>query len=365
MRVKQVITRLMTLVACLAWCAGCGEPTATNTRLASNAIGDQQVLESPRGERSHYEAQVNAGRLRIYLKEPIGSARTLVRSVVDSRSRLSEEESRAIVANEVTSASARSWDAGRARLIKVDREPVQAQSAETTLAGAEQHDALLEMAERFDEQLKRDPGHLGMLRDLCVCYARLLVFEKSSALEAAVCLQAARRLSEYEEKAAPMDDADLALVKNIRAWLLFARGIYPRASELLEAGAGGTDAAALRRSLESLRQDQYERLSEFRVGDLQCKVYQARGTSPHPDFLWGESFFVFSPKGDERPEQTRALVLTRCGEGSATKYYLYLRSLVDARMLRLFGRNRPPMQVIRSAVEQIAKSSLAETGKER
>ncbi len=58
----------------------------------------------------------------------------------------------------------------------------------------EEHDALLEVADRLEPLHKEDPRHLGVLRDLLTVYAQLLAFEQESDLGLNLCVLASDKL---------------------------------------------------------------------------------------------------------------------------------------------------------------------------
>lgn len=319
------------------------------------SVTSDRAPESSAIDLSNYDVEIASGRIRVYYKTPEGQPRTLIRSETDPRQRLSEHEIREILASQAEATKA--WKVCENRLNKVDTAATPPQSDDDTLAGAAQHDALLEVTNQLEQQLARDPDHLGILRDLCIDYARLLVFERNSALEPTICVQCARRLTEFEQKAAPLDDPDLASVKNIRAWLFYARGIHPAAANLTDEASGGPDAVQLRKSLAALGQDQFEQLPPINLDKYTCRVYRSRGESPNRDLLWGEVYFIVSPTAEERPERTVAYVLTRRGTEFDPRYYLYFRSLFEIRMIELYGNVPPSLPVLRSRVGQMIKTT--------
>jgi hypothetical protein len=280
-----------------------------------------------------FRASIESGRLRVYLIADDGE-RVLVRSRPDRRTSLSDAERTALGSDETRAAAP--WLAAKARLAKGGARSL-----------AEQHDDWLEVSSALEEAHVKDPDHLGILRDLLVAYAQLLAFESSSALGRELFLGACRRLAEFEQKAAPLDDGARAAAARLRAWLFLVMDLPPAA---LSALTSPSELAEVRALLAPLGQDRFQELPSARAGAFTVRVFQTTGSQPDEGLLWGEVYWVATAGGDNRPDRTVAYVLARRGGRS----YLVFRSANQQRIVALYGAGRPA----RADVEKTVKALL-------
>jgi hypothetical protein len=298
-----------------------------------------------------YVAEIEGGKLRIYLKTTDTGGRTLIRARPDGRTSLSDSERRALLAREPE--ATKLWQACKDRLAKAD------------LARPEvEHDAWLQVAEQLEDRYRQDPEHLGVLRDLLTAYAQLLAFERNSGLGGNLCLLASRGLADFEARAAPLDAADQALCRHLRAWLLFVMRLYP-AAEQAAAACAPDQAQKLRAALAALGQDRFLSLEDFRAGPLTVRAYRTLARPPDPDLLWAEVQFLVSRAEGGPPDGTVKYSLMRRGDAGDTQYFLYFHSLNQSYLVRLYRATPPPYPELRRQVSELVQAALVTPRKEK
>ena len=283
-----------------------------------------------------FDVEAAEGILRVYLLED--DARFLIRSRPVGADRLTEESARTLAAREVESIDA--WGACLARF--ADGAPE---------SYTDEYDAWLEVVEQLDEQYAKDPGHVGILRDLVAACTRLLAFEGKTGFGSNLCLLASERLTELTQMAAPLDPADRELVSRLDARLRFHMHQYPPA-----AGGGDPD---IRSVLTALGQAEFYELQSFTVGPLTAQPYRTLGGSPDPDLLWDELHFLLSKGADAPPDGTVAYTLTRRGDPEQGRWYLLMHVLNRSTLVTMYGATRPDYPAVRERIRRHALAALA------
>ena len=173
-----------------------------------------------------------------------------------------------------------------------------------------------------------------MLRDLVIADMSLLSFEAGSPLKSRVCQMTAGAASRLEAAG-----GDQRLISQARQFVFQAMKIYPCANE----GMKALPSAAPTRFLD---------IQTRSIGPLLCRTDRTLDPSPDPRLLWDEMFFVLSPAQTTLPENTSAYILSRQGEGSETRYYLFFRSIHGEQLISLFGRERPQLSSLEAVIDQ-------------
>lgn len=303
----------------------------------TNPAKTAQLLES--GTVSHVlanepdwdlEITLRGGKLRVTISTD-GDQRVLIRNRTETKPELRAEEEAKI--RESEKQFVRKWLEGKKRYqTKPPTNPL------------EEHDALLEVADRLERLHEKDAEHLGVLRDLLTVYSQLLAFERESDLGSNLCVLASDKLVDFERRAAPLDSGDQQLVDRTRAWLHFVTHHYPPAAF--------TGDAATRNSLSIIDQQYFETLESFKIGQLKAEVFSTIGESPDPDLLWDVYHILVGYPNDKNPAHQVGYTLCSQGKGKHQRWYLMGHVLNRSSMIRFFGTERPELLTMKSSVAQ-------------
>jgi hypothetical protein len=209
-----------------------------------------------------------------------------------------------------------------------------------------EHDDWIAIVELLQDELRRDPTHLGMMRDLLTAEVQLLSFEAGSPLGPRVCEMTASAATRFDAAAGPVEPADRRLIAQARQHVFFSMKLYPPLSVASEL----TGDLAIWQTLGA--PTAFVVLDTFAIGQFTISVERAVDPCPRENMLWDELFFVVSAGTSSLPENTTAYVLSRRGDGQATRYYLFFRSIRGEQLVSVFGQESPDVPILRGIVER-------------
>lgn len=235
----------------------------------------------------------------------------------------------------------------------------EAAAARLLVARARRHNDLLNEVGRLESEYAQASGDTALLGALIEAYSALLAYEQATDLGSNLFTLASRRLVRFAALADPADTAAAAFIARINANLYMILRAYPEANRwLADAGELG-EAEMLRRMLAALGQERFEVVEEYALGPFTVSVAEATGTPPGGKLLWPLLHFTVRPFAAAPPHRTIAFSLVRQGDGEAVRYYLYLHSLNRARLVALFGGERPAYETVKQRLAASMGTALA------
>jgi tetratricopeptide (TPR) repeat protein len=240
----------------------------------------------------------------------------------------------------------------------------EAGAARLLLARAQRHDALLNDVARLEADYARDSGDTAILGALIEAYSALLTYEQATDFGSNLFVLASRRLARYAARADPDDAAAAAFIARTNANLYMILRAFPDANRWLAAAGTHAEAEMLRGMLAALDQRRFTPVEEYALGPFVVSAVETAGTPPNASLLWPLLDFTAKPFTDAPPHRTIAFVLVRQGEADAPRYYLYLHSLNRARLIALFGTERPAYEAVKARIAASLNGALtlAQTG---
>ena len=220
-------------------------------------------------------------------------------------------------------------------------------------------------ARALEAAAEKHPAHWGILRDLVVCYARLLplVAETPAASTLAVLLP--RRLEDWETAWEGHETpADARVARRCRTTLYLQMGPHALASAAAAQDAEDPELAAAMQVLNSLGYESMEPLEEVEAASalLPCTItgWKAAGEPKVPGTYFDRYTFVVGPKGEAHSFDTYYLVSGRLlAEGGAVRWGLYGLAGGTRKLLRLYGTTEPEAAVVKDQVKALVEGALA------